>query len=107
MGKTWGATYKRKHGSKRLKNRHYNRLVEQHAANVMLHGEGYELSGCGRGWLEYHKGKCDGKVAYGTVKEADAAKRRYDKMFDESSTVYECPICGKWHLTTHPWEGRN
>ena len=48
-------------------------------------------------------GNCRSKVAYRRYADAARAKRENEGKFGKRFYIYECPICGKWHLTTHPW----
>jgi tRNA(Ile2) C34 agmatinyltransferase TiaS len=43
---------------------------------------------------------CIGKVAHRTEREARLAKR------GTRLRVYECPVCGRWHLTSKPAKRR-
>jgi len=45
---------------------------------------------------------CRSKVAHATYGAAYAAKRASEKEFGKEFSIYECPICGKYHLTTNP-----
>ena len=56
--------------------------------------------------LAHHVRKCRSKVAHATLGAAHKAKVECEREHGCEFYVYECPICGKWHLTTHPWERR-
>ena len=45
---------------------------------------------------------CKGKVPHATYGAAYAAKVASEGEYGCEFSIYECPICGKWHLTTHP-----
>ena len=45
---------------------------------------------------------CRSKVAYKSQGSAYAAKVACENRHGGDYSIYECPICGKWHLTTHP-----
>ena len=47
--------------------------------------------------------KCRSKVPYGSYQNAISAKKVLEQRYGVEYSPYECPICGKWHLTTHPW----
>ena len=40
---------------------------------------------------------CVGKTRYASESTAEKARRRKGAL-----GVYECPVCGDWHLTMHP-----
>ena len=44
---------------------------------------------------------CRKKISYKTVKEAAIAKAHFFLCNKTMLDIYECPICGKFHLTTH------
>lgn len=46
---------------------------------------------------------CRSKKAHPTYGAAHYAKERAEADLGMEFHIYECPICGKWHLTTHPW----
>ena len=46
---------------------------------------------------------CARKRVYESEAQAILAKYKYDNEHDVVNSVYRCPICHKWHLTTHPW----
>lgn len=43
---------------------------------------------------------CRRKKYYLTKKDANKYKRRYEKQFNCIMRVYECTICGNFHLAT-------
>lgn len=47
--------------------------------------------------------KCRAKTPHATKGAAWQAKLAAEREFGVPTSIYECPICGKWHLTTHPW----
>ena len=47
--------------------------------------------------------KCRSKRAHPSYGAAYQAKRCAERDLGKDFHIYECPICGKWHLTTHPW----
>ena len=54
--------------------------------------------------LEHMVRKCRAKVPHKSKGAAWQAKLAADAEHPGTeSFIYECPICGKWHLTTHPW----
>lgn len=54
--------------------------------------------------LRFMVGQCRQKRAYATYAEVLAAKKRCQAKFGKEMYWYECPICGKFHLTSHPWD---
>ena len=53
--------------------------------------------------LRHMVDKCRSKVAHDSYGAAWAAKTASERDFGKEFFVYECPICGKWHLTTTQW----
>ena len=49
---------------------------------------------------EHRAEQCRGKVPYQTRREAKAAKRRLKERHGRDYSVYRCPYCCRWHLTT-------
>lgn len=55
--------------------------------------------------FRYHVDMCRSKVAHKSWGAAHQAKMASEEEYGKEMFEYECPICGKWHLTSHPWEG--
>lgn len=54
-------------------------------------------------WLLFKMRRtCERKVSYSTWSDAQSARKRNEREFGKSFYAYECPLCGRWHLTTHP-----
>lgn len=53
--------------------------------------------------LQHMVSVCRQKKAHATMGAAHYAKLRAEEDLGCEFYIYECPICGKWHLTTHPW----
>lgn len=51
-------------------------------------------------------GSCGRKVRYQTLQGAEtfaaSVRARFGAALPEQS-AYRCPLCGGWHLTSHPW----
>ena len=47
---------------------------------------------------------CQSKVPHKSRGAAYQAKLDSEAKYGGEFHIYECPICGKWHLTTHQWE---
>ena len=64
------------------------------------------LVGLKFGELKHHARRCRDKVDYLGEVEAEAAARECSEKFGCEFYTYVCPWCGRWHLTTHPWEAK-
>ena len=53
--------------------------------------------------LEHMVRVCRNKVAYKNYADVTAKRLSILEKRGCDLSVYECPICGKWHLTSHPW----
>ena len=51
----------------------------------------------------YHVRRCRYKTGYPSEAAAYAAARVFRRKYGSRYSVYHCQICGKYHLTTHPW----
>lgn len=47
---------------------------------------------------------CRRKASHKTYAHALAAKRESERTYGKEFHIFECPLCGKFHLTTHPWK---
>ncbi|WP_303858970.1 hypothetical protein [Senegalimassilia anaerobia] len=47
---------------------------------------------------------CESKNRYATLAEAQENLAWCQKQGKRGLQIYECPYCGGWHLTSHPWE---
>lgn len=47
---------------------------------------------------------CESKNRYATRDEAQENLAWCESRGTRGLQVYECPYCGGWHLTSHPWE---
>lgn len=47
---------------------------------------------------------CESKNRYDTLAEAQENLAWCQKQGKRGLQIYECPYCGGWHLTSHPWE---
>ena len=94
MGKTWYMRGKKapKGNSRRLGQR--NRKRDDSPG---------ELADFPSGKLQFMVCQCRQKVEYLSYDDALEAKKRLEVKFAVEYSPYECPLCGKWHLTTHPW----
>jgi hypothetical protein len=47
------------------------------------------------------------KARFETVQQAMAHAEKVRALYSTGGmvqTAYSCPICGGWHLTSHPWK---
>lgn len=51
------------------------------------------------GWTAHRS--CGTKIAYQSEDEAMSSAARYSRRTVGLLRAYECPYCGKWHLTSH------
>lgn len=108
MGKTWGKDirYAKRMGRfKKKKHKRFNRMAMNAVVHQMEDAGELDNGNFDRRWLDYQVSRCRGKVAHKDKKSAWAACRGHEKEFGVKAYPYECPICGKWHVTTHPWSG--
>ena len=97
-GATWKGRYSPRHDQKiRSRKGQRHRKVEDRRDRGKMVDFPFEK-------LEYYVRRCREKVAHKSYGAAMAAKIADDEKFGVEHSVYECPICGKWHLTTHPWD---
>ena len=47
---------------------------------------------------------CESKNRYATRAEAQENLAWCEHQGRHGLQIYECPYCGGWHLTSHPWE---
>ena len=47
---------------------------------------------------------CDSKNRYATRAEAQENLAWCERRGKRGLHIYECPYCGGWHLTSHPWD---
>ena len=47
---------------------------------------------------------CESKNRYATLAEAQENLAWCEHRGKRGLQIYECPYCGGWHLTSHPWE---
>lgn len=98
-----GATHKGKHhqtfSQKHNSHKHQrNRLMDdKYAAQVEVGGMTYEE-------LQHHVRKCRSKVAHKSKGAAWQAKLSAEKKYGVEFQVYCCDICGRFHITSHPWD---
>ena len=78
------------------KNQRNRRMDDAVARSLPVGGMSY-------GELRHHVEKCRQKIAHKSAGAAYQAKVSADEEYGVEHFVYECPICGKFHLTTHPW----
>lgn len=45
---------------------------------------------------------CSGKTRYATGKKANEALLDLKRTSNRKATIYRCPHCRGWHLTSHP-----
>lgn len=48
--------------------------------------------------------RCRAKAAHKTYENALVAKRECEQAYGKEFHIYECPLCGRYHLTTNPWK---
>lgn len=94
-GATWRGRHEQRYDQKiRSRRGQRNRKMEQRTS---------ELVDFPAEKLQAMVRTCRSKIAHASLGAAYAAKRASERDFGKRFYVYECPICGKWHLTTHPW----
>jgi len=97
-GATWKGKYNPRFDQKiRSRRNQRNRKIDDKLS-------GGQLADFPKRKLEHLVACCKKKVAHKSYGAAMAAKLASDEEYGVENFVYECPICGKWHLTTHPWE---
>lgn len=47
---------------------------------------------------------CTSKNRYATREEAQENLAWCEHQGRKGLSIYECPYCGGWHLTSHPWD---
>ena len=47
---------------------------------------------------------CESKNRYASRAEAEENLVWCEHQGKRGLSIYECPYCGGWHLTSHPWE---
>lgn len=97
-GRTWTNEHRQtphqKFNSRRKqRNRHMDDLM---ARQLGVGGMSYEE-------LQHHVRKCKSKCPHKSAGAAYRAKLQAERDYGVEHFVYECPICGKFHTTTHPW----
>ena len=99
-----GATWRKPHWQTKKqkvnshKNQRNRKMDDAMAKMIPVGGMSYDE-------LKYHVGKCRSKVAHKSRGAAYRAKLQAEEEYGVRQYIYECQICGKFHLTTHPWEG--
>ena len=91
----WQTTKQRVNSHKNQRNR---KMDDRMATMLPVGGMGYDE-------LKHHVAKCRSKVSHKSRGAAYRAKLQAEEEHGVRQYIYECPICGKFHLTTHPWEG--
>lgn len=56
------------------------------------------------GLYAHHVAKCARKKDYSTRARARRAARVLSRRTGRRFRAYECRICGRWHVTSHPWK---
>ena len=56
----------------------------------------------GREEAQRYKG-CESKNRYASRLEAEENLAWCERKGKRGLQIYECPYCGGWHLTSHPW----
>lgn len=90
----YNPTFERKIRSK--KGQRNRRMDDFVASQLEVGGMSYEE-------LQHHVEKCRSKVAHKTRGAAHQAKISAEERFGTEFKVYSCPICGHFHITSHPW----
>lgn len=62
------------------------------------------LVGMGANELRHHSRRCRDKQVYESEKLALEAASECGEKFGCDFYCYQCPWCGRFHLTTHPWK---
>ena len=97
-GATWrGAYHPRYDQLRRSRKGQRNRRMSDKAMGGQLADMPFEK-------FRYYVERCKGKASHKSYGAAYQAKLRDEEKYGVEQHIYECPICGKWHLTTHPWE---
>ncbi len=52
----------------------------------------------------FRRKSCESKNRYATRREAEENLAWCESQGKRGLSLYECPYCGGWHLTSHPWE---
>lgn len=105
-GATWRASNRDKHRKKRKGN-----LPEPNRRRKTDDAVGADLDlglvDMSYDELQYHVRQCRKKKAHpsygGAYKAKQVSEERNPGVVFE---IYRCPICGKFHLTTHPWKNK-
>ena len=97
-GATWRTPHRqtKKQKVNSRKNQRNRKMDDAMARTLEVGGMTYEE-------LQHHVAKCKSKVAHKSAGAAYQAKLDAEAKFGKEYHVYECNICGHFHLTTHPW----
>ena len=98
-----GATWRGRHEQR------FDQKIRSRAGQRNRHFDKYkrgEMVDFPAGKLEYLVRKCREKVAHKSYGAAYQAKLRSEEEHGKEFFIYECPLCGRFHLTTHPWKKR-
>lgn len=53
---------------------------------------------------ERRRRACESKQRYRSAQEAQATAAACAEHGQTGLSIYRCPYCGGWHLTSHPWD---
>ena len=82
--------------------KHFNAKTHFQTFNRKLNADAHEAY-VDFDYQEFYLNSCRKKAAHATYKAAAIAKSKSEEKYNKKLEIYQCPICGKFHLTSKGW----